>query len=231
MPVPRTLCLYQNQADSTSPATEPGTAPLAVRAPSRGCEGCWIPSLGEQRTMTPRRKGWGRKAGGGWYFQPSSKIRIGCAGLGVVIQDQPGNCVFLVKPGAENPPTQALFPHQAARHSPSGVGLHGNICSFSSLAFLTRSKTLKKPLYFLFSSLKLFRWDSWELLCVSPNPKAGYQLIPSSKNITLPKQFFFFSPPRKQWVTVTTLQKYKWNAEITTFSSLPTVSEVLKLKR
>lgn len=102
--------------------------------------------------MTPRRKGWGRKAGGGWYFQPSSKIRIGCAGLGVVIQDQPGNCVFLVKPGAENPPTQALFPHQAARHSPSRVGLHGKICSFSSLAFLTRSKTFKKT--FVFPSLQ-----------------------------------------------------------------------------
>lgn len=31
--VPRTFCLYQNWADSTSPAAEPGTATLAARAP------------------------------------------------------------------------------------------------------------------------------------------------------------------------------------------------------
>lgn len=40
MPVPRTFCLYQNWADSTSLAAEPGTAALCLPPGVAGCEGC-----------------------------------------------------------------------------------------------------------------------------------------------------------------------------------------------
>jgi len=72
MPIPRTFCLYQNWADSTSPATEPGTAALAACAPlpaslavkdadqsppescTTGPGGC---DVSEERVG---KKGWGR---------------------------------------------------------------------------------------------------------------------------------------------------------------------------
>lgn len=102
-----------------------------------GCERCWTASSRELRAVMSWRKGWGRKTGGGWYFQLSWKTRTCCVGLGGVIQDQPANFLFLVKLGVENPPTHARFPHQAPRHSPSTVILHGKICNYSLLAVLS----------------------------------------------------------------------------------------------
>lgn len=81
--------------------------------------------------VTLRRKGWGKKDGGGWYFQLWWKIRTGFAGSGEVIQDQPANFLFRFRLGGENPPTPALFPHPAPRHSPSGFSIHGKICRVS----------------------------------------------------------------------------------------------------
>ena len=80
--------------------------------------------------VTSQRKGWGRKDGGDWYFQLLWKIGTGFVGSAGVIQDQPAS-LFLFRLGGENPPTPALFPHPAPRHSLSGFSLHGKICRIS----------------------------------------------------------------------------------------------------
>lgn len=131
-----------------------------------GCARCWTASSRELRAVMSWRKGRRRKTGGGWYFQLSWKTRTCCVGSGGVIQDQPANFLFLVKPSVENPPTHAWFPHQAPRHGPSTVRLHGKICSYSLLAvfsdfFWQEGKLFLKSSYFLFlASLKLFQGDS-----------------------------------------------------------------------
>lgn len=121
----------------------PWSLALQPVSPPVSSDGCWTASPKEphhrarcrgvtEERVAAKKKGWGR-----WILPDLMKNCGWFHSSGGVIQDQPASFLFLFKLSLEgkNPPTPALFPHSAPRHSPFGFSLHGKIHSFSLLTF------------------------------------------------------------------------------------------------
>lgn len=160
----------------------------------------------------------------------------GFTSSGGVVQDQPASFLFLFRLGGENPPTPALFPHSAPRHSPFGFSLHGKI-QFLIAHFLflyvfscDKKGNLKPQIIFpSFSPTWKYSGEIEQRVGLSlPSPERHFSAdMKLYKHCTSKRDI---SPSRrKQWVGGTELQKYIRSGEITS-SSLPTVPEALSLK-